>query len=247
MKIYALPITIVAISLVLANSQAHAQPSNPLSVVFEAKQQAVLSSEVTAKVEHISKELGQKIAKGDLLIQLDEGSYRPNVSKNQAAASAASKNLEVTQQLIAGKSASPLDLENARKEVGMAAANVQLSQKELSGCKIYAPFSGRVKKVYAREYELVDKGKPLIEVVDDHLLQARILLPSSLFGKVHIGQSVAIAVNEIDQTTTGTVTNIGQVLDPASATFEIYADVSNTADDLRSGMTGRLTPPEEAP
>lgn len=246
MKRITAPFLAVVLCLALHVPVVSAQPSKPLSVVLEAKQQAVLSAEVTAKVEHISKELGQKFAKGELLIQLDEGSYRPNVNKNQAAASAAGKNLEVTQKLFEGKTASPLDLENARKEVGMASANVALSQKELSGCRIYAPFPGRVKKVYAREHELVDKGKPLIEVVDDHLLQARILLPSTLFGKVRVGQDVAVEVVEIDKTVAGTITNVGEVLDPASATFEVYADVPNPGDELRSGMTGRLAPPEAA-
>jgi len=245
-KRHVAPFAAMALSLVLSATQAPAQSSSPLSVVLEAKQQAVLSAEVSAKVEHISKELGQSFAKGELLIQLDDGSYRPNVNKSQAAASAASKNLDVTQKLFEGKSASPLDLENARKEVGMAAANVALSQKELAGCKIAAPFAGRVKKVYVREHEWVDKGKPLIEVVDDHLLQARILLPSSLFGKVRVGAEVAIEVIEAGKTVSGQITNVGEVLDPASATFEIYADVPNSADELRSGMTGRLAPPETA-
>ncbi|MBF0480317.1 MAG: efflux RND transporter periplasmic adaptor subunit [Desulfovibrionaceae bacterium] len=246
MKRYAFALAAMAAGLIFFVSKAPAQPGKPLSAVLEAKQQAVLSAEVTAKVEHIVKELGQKFSKGDLLIALDEGSYRPSVSKNQAAASAANKNFEVTQKLYEGKSASPLDLENARKDVGMASANVALSQKELAGCRIYAPFSGRVKKVYVREYELVDKGKPLIEVVDDHLLQARILLPSTLFGKVHVGQEVSIEVVETGATAAGTITNVGEVLDPASATYEIYADVPNTGDSLRSGMTGRLAPPADA-
>lgn len=246
MKRYVAPFAALGLGLFFFAAQAPAQPSKPLSAVLEAKQQALLSAEVSAKVDHISKDLGQSFTKGELLIQLDEGSYRPNVNKSQAAASAASKNLDVTQKLFEGKTASPLDLENARKEMGMAAANVQLSQKELAGCKIYAPFSGRVKKVHVREHEWVDKGKPLIEVVDDHLLQARILLPSTLFGKVRVGQEVTIEVVEAGKTVSGRITNVGEVLDPASATFEIYADVENTADALRSGMTGRLAPPEAA-
>jgi RND family efflux transporter MFP subunit len=247
MKRTVAPLTAVFLALALCAAGASAQSSSPLSVVLEAKQQAVLSAEVSAKVERIGKELGQSFAKGELLIQLDEGSYRPNVTKSQAAASAANKNLDVTQKLFEGQSASPLDLENARKEVGMASANVALSQKELAGCRIAAPFAGRVKKVYVREHEWVDKGKPLIEVVDDHLLQARILLPSTLFGKVRVGQEVAVEVVEAGKTVSGRITNVGEVLDPASATFEIYADVPNDADALRSGMTGRLAPTETAP
>jgi membrane fusion protein, multidrug efflux system len=236
----------VALGLALCALSAQAQPNKPLSVVLEAKQQALLSAEVTAKVERINKELGQKFNKGDLLIVLDEGGYRPGVSRGQANTSAAAKNLEVTQKLFADKSASPLDLENARKDVGVASANLQLAQKELAGCRIHAPFSGRVKKVYAREHELVDKGRPLIELVDDHVLQARILLPSTLFGKVRVGQEVGIEVIETGKTATGAITHVGEVLDPASATFEIYADIPNAADELRSGMTGRLAPPSEA-
>ncbi|GAB6038494.1 hypothetical protein JCM15519_30530 [Fundidesulfovibrio butyratiphilus] len=214
--------------------------AKPLSLVLDPKHQAVLSAEVSAKVEHIRKHLGEKFEKGDLLVQLDEGIYRPNVQKNQAAATAAAKSLQVTERLFTGKSASALDVENARKDNGIASAGLQQARKELASCRVCAPFPGRVKRVFVHEHEWVDKGRPLIEVVDDRVLQARILLPSTMFGKVRIGQTIEIAVNEVATSVRGVITHVGQVLDPASATFEIHADVDNARDTLRSGMTGTL-------
>ena len=128
--------------LAQSDGQLNQLGAKPLSVIFDPKSQAVLSAEVPAKVEVIRKELGQKFDKGELLVQLDEGAYRPNVQKNQSAATAAAKNLQVTEKLFEGQSASPIDLENARKDNGMATAGLQLAQKELVSCRITAPFRG---------------------------------------------------------------------------------------------------------
>ena len=226
-------------------SAAPPAPSRPardkaLSVAFEAKEMAVISAEVPGRVVRISRQMGDEFAKNDMLIELDPTIYKANVLRTASAASATGKAVSVTNKMRAYQSASSLDEVNAKKEADAAAANLDIARKELALTKITAPYPGIVKKVLVREYEWVDKGKPVIEVVNDKVLQANVLMPSTLFGKVRQGQEVSISVVETGTTVSGKVTHVSKVLDPASGTFEVYCEVQNPNGAVRSGMTGSL-------
>lgn len=235
------------LSPAVAGAQGETAPrvqagGEPLSVVFTPFREAVLSARVFSRVERVVKEMGQSFAEGDPLILLDESEYAINADKSRAKAEAAAKNLEVARRLRADKSISALDLENAVRDARAARADLAQDERELAACKTLAPFAGRVKKLFIHAHETVDKGDPLVEIVDDASLTAKILAPSDLFGKVVVGEKLSIAVRETGETVAGTVSHINEALDPASGTFEVYAVVDNAGQSLRSGMTGRLVP-----
>ncbi len=212
----------------------------PLSVVFTPFQEAVLSAQLFARVARIEREMGQSFEAGDTLVLLDRRKYEIIEDKFEAQAVAAGKNLRVTRKLRKNKSVSALDLANAVRDAGVAGAELAKARRALDECDVRAPYPGRVKKLFVHAHETVDEGDPLVEIVDDRRLFARVLMPSSLFGKVHIGDKVGIKVRETGGTVAGVVSHVNEALDPASATFEVYAVVENAGQKLRSGMTGRL-------
>ena len=110
----------------------------------------------------------------------------------------------------------------------------------LKATKIVAPFTGFVQRVVAREHQFVDKGEPVIELVDDTVIRVRILMPANAYKSMQIGQEFTVAVTETGDTVTGRITNISHVLDPGSSTFDVYGEVDNAGGAVRSGMTGTL-------
>ena len=80
-----------------------------------------------------------------------------------------------------------------------------------------------------------------MEAVDDNILLTKFLLPSALFRSVHLGQELNLFVIEASETVVVKVSHISAVLDPASVTFEVYAEVDNTERKLWAGMNGSLS------
>ncbi len=212
----------------------------PLSMVLTPRHEAVLSSELFSKVVKIEKEMGQSFKQGDALVKLDDVQLALEVRKRAALASAAAKNYSVARKLRANKSISELEMANAQRDAEATAAELAMAKRLLDLCRIEAPFNGRVKQLFVHEYEAVKKGDPLIAIVDDWELLARVLVPSSAFGKVSIGQELEFQINQTGEKVRGKVSHINETLDPASATFEVYALIDNSAQTLRSGMSGRL-------
>lgn len=227
-----------------ACAQALGQDSSglsPYSVVFTPRREAILASEVGTTVLEISREFGQAFHEGDVLITLDDERFKLSRDRAEAQMAAAGRAYNVNSKLFANDSASMLEVEQARAALRMANAEYAMAKKDMDSCVITAPFDGRVNRVLLNEHETVQAGQGLLEVVDDSVLRVKTLLPSKAFRSVSVGLEVGIRVNEIDAEVVGSVSHISATMDPASGTFEIYAEVDNSQGILRSGMTGSLS------
>ena len=183
----------------------------------------------------------------------------------EAVRAAAKANLVATQRLYDNDHASQVDLENAKRDVTVAQTNCELvestsreeligakrelvvatgkldiAREQLEACTMAGPWAGRVKRVLVNEHELVQRGTPVIEVIDDRILLAKFLLPSSVFRSVCVGQELRLTVNEVSATVAMKVSHIAAALDPASVTFEVHAEVDNADGRLRAGMNGTV-------
>ncbi|MBI5522291.1 MAG: efflux RND transporter periplasmic adaptor subunit [Desulfarculus sp.] len=212
-----------------------------LSVVLTSRRESVISAEVRAQVNRIHREFGQSFNTGQVLIELDSSTFhRLNLDKAEVMLEAARKAHAVTLQLFNEKSASILELEKTKADLAVAEVNRRFALRGVTLCRVVAPYAGRVEKLFVNEHELVDEGRPLVKIVDDSVLRARIILPSDLFGSLKVGQPMNILIKETGKEVAAKISHISAVLDPASGTFEVYAEVDNAGGAMRSGMTGRL-------
>jgi len=238
---HALPLLLLLLILAVPARGQQAPGNSPtLAVMFEPKRQATLSAEASGRVESVTREMGQPFAKGDVLVRLDAHVYQQTLKKARAALHAAAAHMKTTARLHQDKAASETDLRYAERDLATAQAGEALAAKDVASCSIEAPFAGRVKRTLVKAHEWVDRGKPVVEIVDDSVLLAKILLPSWSIGRVPVGMVLQIAVNETGETVAGKVAYVGEVIDAASSTYEIQVEVDNSVRALRSGMTGAL-------
>ena len=112
---------------------------------------------------------------------------------------------------------------------------------EHDACTIRAPYAGHIARVLVKEHEFVERGTPLVEVVDDSVLLAKFLLPSALFQSVRKGLELNLAITETSDNVVVKVSHIAAAFDAASVTFEVYAEVDNADGNLWAGMNGSLS------
>ena len=210
------------------------------AVVFEPRTHAVLSSRVDGVVSRVCREMGQGFSKGNVLLRLDPAIFDLRLESTRAKAEASRQQLSVVESLHRDQSASTLDLANAVRDAAIAAGDLKLAQLERGFCTLSAPYNGRVKQVFIQAQEWVQRGTALMEIVDDRVLMAKVLVPSHLFRGVRMDGEVSIEVNETRSWVRGKISHISPALDAASRTFEVFARVDNKNRQLRSGMTGQL-------
>lgn len=180
-----------------------------------------------------------------------------------AKLAAAQAQLETTEKLFADRHAAGLELERAKQDVEIARAECELvasaarqekiaaqrelaaaraelarAQRTVDACTIRAPYAGRVARRVAMPHEWVQPSDVLLEVVDDSVLRAKFLAPSAMFDEIAIGDAVRVVVSETEARVMAIVSHRAAVLDAASGTFEVYAELDNSRGALRGGMTG---------
>ena len=229
-------------------SQEHAPATrdtaerSTISVVLFPKREAVLSSQVSATVVSILKEKGEAFKAGAPLIELDATLFKARKKKAEVDHEAAQAELAATDKLYQDRSKSLVQLMHARREAAQAEMNLTLATHALESCTIRAPYDGSVRKTMVEEHELVQQGQDLIEIVDDTRLRAKFLAPANAREQIRIGATVKIQLDQrpAPLSLEGTITHIDREDDPASGTFEVYAEVANQEGLVKSGLIGRL-------
>lgn len=211
--------------------------------VFEPFRQAVISGEVSSRIERIHKEMGQGFNRGEPLVTLNSEDFVISLKKTHTLLKAAETNHKSISELFEDKSVSLLELNKVQTERALAELNLAKAERDLAACILVAPYAGRIKKVIANEHEWISAGQILLEIVDDSILRARALTPWSLLSKIHVGDTVTIKVNNVDMKVSGEVSHISPVIDSASQTSEILIEVDNRKGHLKSGMTGIIALP----
>lgn len=198
----------------------------------------ILSSQVSAPVTAIRKRLGESFKTGDILIELDTTVFFANLEKAFAILARAQASLTAKEQLFKDRIASYLDLKEAQALKATAIAELMLAQNQYDSATIFAPYNGRVITLLIEEFELPQPGQGLIEVEQDDILLAKMLIPSTYYEHVAIGQILPISVKETGTTVDAKIIRIGSVIDPSSSTLAIEAEIMNPDRTLRAGMTG---------
>ncbi len=129
-------------------------------------------------------------------------------------------------------------LQRQQEDLRNTQAALRSAQLELDKTRIVAPFDGVVARRYVRAGQKVAMADRLFWVTATAPLNVRFTLPQEFSGKVRVGDAVQVspAFNSKEKHS-AKVTIVSPVIDPASGTIELQAQVSGEPKELRPGMT----------
>ncbi|MCI0406420.1 MAG: efflux RND transporter periplasmic adaptor subunit [candidate division Zixibacteria bacterium] len=199
-----------------------------------------ISSKLAGRVEVITKEEGDSVAKGELLAQLEHKELSAQLKVAEATikmtgaqiaqAKTNLKNLEDNLKridaLFKSGSATQQQLEDIQTKTDAAREQVrslEFSREQASAqrayilaqvdnAKIFAPISGRIIKKTAEPGETVFPGSPILTLADLSKLTLKIYLKETEVGQVKLGQAAKVKVDSYpDQEFDGSVSFISPV------------------------------------
>lgn len=209
-----------------------------IRVQFAARQQTVLSSELSAKIATLKLREGDSFQAGQPLVTFDCGLFRAQLAKHEASAEAARQTLKVNQRLAELQSVGSLEVDQAVARVKETEAEVAAMRTTVSKCTLAAPFSGRVAKVHAEPHQFVAPGNPLLEILDTRRLELQMIVPSRWLAWLKPGQRFTVKVEELDREYTGRVIRTGARIDPISQSISLAGEVEGNHPELLPGMSG---------
>ena len=133
--------------------------------------------------------------------------------------------------------------ETERYKANLESARQQLraAELELGKTRIIAPFPGVVGRRYVRMGDKVTVGEKLFWVTATSPLRVRFTLPEKYVGKVHKGDMLTVNIPDAPESKhSAKIVLVSPVVDPASGTIEVAAEVVPPLGDLKPGMSANI-------
>jgi membrane fusion protein (multidrug efflux system) len=211
------------------------------SSTLKAFEEVHLVPTTPGRIDKLFVEVGSRIAKGDLLVQMDQTQLQQAILQL--------KNLETdykrldTLQKVGSITQQQFDQLNTQYEV--AKKNVEFLRENTI---LKAPFDGVVSGKYYEEGEMYS-GAPnttagkaaILSIVQINPLKAQVEIPETYFPLVSIGMKADVTCDIYPgQKYVGELIRKYPTIDPMSHSFTIEFRISNPGEKLRPGMFCRV-------
>lgn len=223
----------------------------PVSGTLSPARRVEIVSRTTGMVEAVNAGLGDRVARGYLLAQIQNDALeaqlrqsRASVVASQAEADLASAQAERVRQLSDRGLAATAVMESQTSRQGVQAANLEMQKAAvaaaeiaLSDTHVLAPFDGIVAHSDITPGQTVSSGTIIFELVDLSSMLAEIDIPVARTVALQTGQQVRLEVQGLPgQKFTGRIEGIAPITGKDSRNSRISVRVKNPAGILRGGM-----------
>lgn len=231
-----------------------AHSSGPLITgAVQPERRADLRAEVSALVQEVFKENGERVRKGDLLVRLDATSIRDSLASAQEAARAAQEAFEQSERqyqrqkaLQAQGMVSQQALEDAqnRRTAAMServAADARLvaARQQLGRTEVRAPFDGVVSERQASSGDTAQIGKALLKVIDPASMRFEGYVSADRRAELKVGQAVDLRINGTDSPQVeGRIRRIDVAADPVTRQVALLVDFVDPKQAAVAGLYG---------
>ena len=203
---------------------------------LRANEAVVLSATITDTVRAVHFEDGQRVKKGDVLVEMTDDEEHALLAEAQAAVGEAQRQYERVKSLAKTNLATESLLDERRQAYDSAQAKLQATQSRLNDRLIMAPFDGVVGLRNISAGTLVTPGTPLTTLDDDSVMKLDISIPALFLDAVSPGLTVTAKTRERSGEFSGRVTAIDSRIDPVTRSIRVRAVIDNPERILRPGM-----------
>ena len=226
----------------------------PLRGRTQAKASVGAVAETAGIVDAVHVTKGQKVAIGDLLCTLDQGTRVAAVAQAEAGLEQANAGLVQAQSdydtnaelrekgLAAPNTARQLEvaLTGAQAALSSAKAGLANAQAELERTEIHAKVTGVVQDPLAVAGAMLAMGQPCATIVQLDPIVFIGQVPEARIGLAKLGLPAKIKTIT-DQEVDGEVTYISASADPATRSFPVEIELPNADGAIRDGVTATAT------
>jgi membrane fusion protein (multidrug efflux system) len=267
MKVYGITLWLAALILMngCSRSESSAEPENEknssrvvqVSVVkvepstmkdilvlpgeTEAWQDVRVGADLGGRVEWIGPKEGDLVREGDLIAKIDVSSLKAALDKAEAALKLAEDLYDRRVKLFERKIINQEELEKALTERTLAKAGHRQAQTEHARGFVKAPISGLVNHLFVDQGEFIDRGKPVVDIVNVDKIKVNVNVPELDVRFLKTSQKTMIRVDAFpEREMLGTIDFVAYRADSATKTFPVKVVLDNPDRDIRPGMIARV-------
>lgn len=209
------------------------------SATLRADKQATVTARTRGVIRELLVEEGDWVDEGRPLARLENDEQRIAFDQASATADTLRREFERAEALHTQGLLSDEAFEASRRQSVDASHTAELAQLTLSRTVIRAPFGGRVLTRHVDVGATVNDGTEIYDLADLRPLYADVQVPERQVGRLDVGQTVRISVDERDLATEAAIERIAPLVDPETGTVKVTVAIRQ-ADGLRPGSFVRV-------
>jgi RND family efflux transporter MFP subunit len=250
-------------SQILASDYAESSQPPPLDCVLEPYEVVEVSSAVQGVIDQIYVDRNDSVSKGQLLVELDSNVEKTQVDLARTRASLRTTielretelafnqrsqqrleklytsdtiSLHVKDEADTDTTKSVLQLRNARDSQRLAELELAKAEAILELRSMRSPIDGVVVSRNKVAGEFVE-DQSILRIAQLDPLRVEVIVPVERFGEIEAGMQVEVMPEHFgDGPRMATVTMVDRMIDPASGTFDVRAELPNPDHRIPSGL-----------
>ena len=209
---------------------------------LEPKEVVDLTLNTADRVQSLYFDDGQRVRKGKTLLSLAQREQMALTEAADATASEAAQQLERIERLAARKAVSQAELDEAKRVLNAANAQLRAVQSRQKDRVLVAPFDGILgfRQVSVGSY--VSPGDTVARLIDDSEMNLEFAVPSTFLRSLKPGTTIIARTDDLPGTNfEGVVATIDNAIDPVSRSIKVRATLPHPDRILISGMFMEIT------
>lgn len=200
----------------------------------------VISAQIDGRLKALHVDRGDPVTAGMALADIDIEDRKDRLAEARALLAQRQMEFNAANKLSSRGFQSEVKLAETRAALESARAAVERADIEVSYTHITAPTDGFVLARLAEQGSFVDRGDPLLQIVDLDPIKILASIPESAIGSIAPGQPALVSINNFPPLH-GALSFIAPQADPATRTFEIEVQLPNPDGQIKAGLTAQLT------
>lgn len=192
------------------------------------------------RVRSILVKEGDRVRKGQLLVDLDNDAIEKQVAQARSGYELAKEVFEKQERLWKQQIGSEIQYLQAKSNKEQAEAGVAALNEQYRMSRITAPFDGTMDDIMVSVGEMTAPQFPVARVVDLTGASLEADVPESYLQRVKVGDPVSVEFPSLNDTITATLANVSRYIDPANRTFKVTLRVPNGETYVRPNMLSVL-------
>lgn len=226
-----------------------------LSGEIQARYASSLSFQVSGKISKRYVDVGARVKKGQLLVELDNRDYQLQLEQAQAKYSVASANVQRAkadltrfETLMAENVVSNSQFESqlnitrvAEAQLNEAESAVNIAQNRMNYTRLYANEQGVITQLLVEEGQVVAAGQGVLDLARPSQKDVVIQVPEGQLQQIKENDKVSVEIWALNNKTfTGHIREISPKADKVTRTYATKVTLDNADENIELGMTARV-------
>jgi membrane fusion protein (multidrug efflux system) len=208
---------------------------------LRSRQGVMLRPEVGGRVKQIFFSDGQRVRKGQLMVQFEDQLQQAQVAQARAELSIAEANHKRNQELVAQNFISQRSLDESAAALEVSRAKLSLAQATLQRLQVLAPFDGitGLRQINVGDY--LKDGADMVNVEDIDAVLLDFRLPERFQAKIRAGQKAQLTVDALPgRPFAAIVQAVDPLIEANGRSVGVRGCIDNRQQQLRPGMFARV-------